>query len=41
MAPQVVAFIKGSRAEPACGFSHKMLSILNDHKVNYEVSTGF
>ena len=33
----VVAFIKGTRTEPQCGFSHKMLTCLNGVKANYEV----
>ena len=34
---QVVAFIKGTRQQPQCGFSFKVLSILNDNKADYEV----
>jgi hypothetical protein len=34
---QVVAFIKGTRTQPQCGFSHKMLTILNTLKAEYEV----
>jgi glutaredoxin-related protein len=34
---QVVAFVKGTRSAPQCGFSHKMLSILNDMRTDYEV----
>jgi Grx4 family monothiol glutaredoxin len=34
---QVVAFIKGTRSQPQCGFSHKMLTILNDSRTDYEV----
>lgn len=35
---RVVAFIKGTRTEPQCGFSHKMLTILNTFStVDYEV----
>ncbi|GFH11256.1 glutaredoxin domain-containing protein [Haematococcus lacustris] len=34
---KVVAFIKGTRTQPQCGFSHKMLTILNSLKVEYEV----
>lgn len=34
---QVVAFIKGTRTQPQCGFSFKVLSILNDIRVPYEV----
>eukprot|EP00249_Psilotum_nudum_P013728 c24479_g1_i1 orf=296-1207(+) len=33
---KVVAFIKGSRASPACRFSHRVLTILNEEGVNYE-----
>lgn len=32
----VVAFIKGSRTSPQCGFSHKVLTILNEQGVDYE-----
>mmetsp|Transcript_23376 Transcript_23376/g.59840 ORF Transcript_23376/g.59840 Transcript_23376/m.59840 type:complete len:280 (-) Transcript_23376:537-1376(-) len=32
-----VAFIKGTRTQPQCGFSHKMLTILNTLKAEYEV----
>eukprot|EP00873_Tetraselmis_striata_P016011 jgi/Tetstr1/436275/TSEL_025117.t1 len=38
---KVVAFIKGTRTEPACGFSFKMLSLLNGAKVEYEVVNVF
>lgn len=34
---KVVAFVKGTRTQPMCGFSHKMLTILNDSKADYEV----
>ncbi len=34
---QVVAFIKGTRTQPQCGFSHKMLTLLNTLKAEYEV----
>jgi glutaredoxin-related protein len=34
---QVVAFVKGTRTQPACGFSHKMMTILNENKADYEV----
>ncbi|KAF5833488.1 thioredoxin-like protein [Dunaliella salina] len=34
---KVVAFIKGTRTQPQCGFSHKMLTILNNHRTDYEV----
>lgn len=27
---QVVAFVKGTRRQPQCGFSHRVLSILNE-----------
>jgi Grx4 family monothiol glutaredoxin len=33
----VVAFIKGTRSQPQCGFSHKLLTILNDSRADYEV----
>ncbi|KAF6254959.1 CGFS type glutaredoxin [Scenedesmus sp. NREL 46B-D3] len=36
-ANKVVAFIKGTRSTPQCGFSYKMLSILNDMRTDYEV----
>lgn len=34
---QVVAFVKGTRSQPQCGFSYKMLQILNDLRADYEV----
>lgn len=34
---QVVAFVKGTRTQPQCGFSYKVLSILNESKVSFEV----
>ena len=34
---QVVAFVKGTRTSPQCGFSHKVLSMLNDVRTDYEV----
>eukprot|EP00775_Hariotina_reticulata_P011904 gene11904-12048_t len=34
---KVVAFVKGTRSQPQCGFSYKMLTILNDAKADYEV----
>ena len=34
---QVVAFIKGTRTQPQCGFSHKVLTILNEAGAPYEV----
>jgi Grx4 family monothiol glutaredoxin len=34
---QVVAFVKGTRSQPQCGFSYKMLTILNDARAEYEV----
>jgi glutaredoxin-related protein len=34
---QVVAFVKGTRTQPQCGFSYKMMQLLNDMKVEYEV----
>lgn len=33
----VVAFIKGTRTSPQCGFSHRVLTILNEQSVDYEV----
>eukprot|EP00250_Pteridium_aquilinum_P006700 c16564_g1_i1 orf=98-991(+) len=33
---KVVAFIKGSRTAPECGFSHRVLTILNEHGIDYE-----
>ncbi|KAH7373993.1 hypothetical protein KP509_17G082900 [Ceratopteris richardii] len=33
---KVVAFIKGSRTAPQCGFSHRVLTILNEHGIDYE-----
>jgi len=35
---QVVAFVKGTRQAPQCGFSYKMLTLLNDSRAEYEVS---
>lgn len=34
---QVVAFVKGTRSQPQCGFSYKMLQILNESRADYEV----
>lgn len=34
---KVVAFVKGTRQQPSCGFSYKMLTTLNDLKIDYEV----
>eukprot|EP00879_Flechtneria_rotunda_P008671 GHRR01009084.1.p1 GENE.GHRR01009084.1~~GHRR01009084.1.p1 ORF type:complete len:268 (+),score=84.85 GHRR01009084.1:304-1107(+) len=34
---KVVAFVKGTRSAPQCGFSYKMLTILNELKTDYEV----
>ena len=34
---QIVAFIKGTRTQPQCGFSYKVLTMLNEARVNYEV----
>eukprot|EP00878_Enallax_costatus_P003308 GHUV01003513.1.p1 GENE.GHUV01003513.1~~GHUV01003513.1.p1 ORF type:complete len:279 (+),score=64.10 GHUV01003513.1:127-963(+) len=34
---KVVAFVKGTRSQPQCGFSYKMLTILNDLRTDYEV----
>ena len=33
---RVVAFIKGTRAEPECGFSHRMCAMLDELLVDYE-----
>ncbi|GFR48204.1 hypothetical protein Agub_g10062 [Astrephomene gubernaculifera] len=33
----VVVFVKGTRQQPQCGFSFKMLNMLNTLKVDYEV----
>lgn len=33
---KVVAFIKGTRSTPLCGFSQKVVSILESEGVNYE-----
>ncbi|KAK8925676.1 hypothetical protein KSP39_PZI018524 [Platanthera zijinensis] len=33
---EVVAFIKGSRSSPQCGFSQRVVSILESHGVNFE-----
>jgi Grx4 family monothiol glutaredoxin len=33
----VVAFIKGTRTAPQCGFSHKVLTLLNESRIDYEV----
>ncbi|CAM6092810.1 unnamed protein product [Calypogeia fissa] len=33
----VVAFIKGTRTAPQCGFSHRVLTILNQNGADYEV----
>lgn len=34
---KIVAFIKGTRQQPQCGFSHKMLTLLNQSKADFEV----
>ena len=34
---QVVAFIKGTRTQPQCGFSYKVLTMLNEARTDYEV----
>lgn len=34
---QVVAFIKGTRTQPQCGFSFKVLTMLNEARADYEV----
>ena len=33
---KIVAFIKGTREEPDCGFSHRMINVLNELCVDYE-----
>lgn len=33
---KVVAFIKGTRTSPQCGFSHRVLTLLNEAKADYE-----
>jgi Grx4 family monothiol glutaredoxin len=37
LAPQVVAFIKGTRSAPECGFSKRMVLNLEECGVDYEV----
>ncbi|KAK9788138.1 hypothetical protein WJX73_008305 [Symbiochloris irregularis] len=34
---KVVAFVKGTRTQPQCGFSHKVMSMLNELHADYEV----
>ena len=34
---QVVAFIKGTRTQPQCGFSHRVLTLLKESRLPYEV----
>jgi Grx4 family monothiol glutaredoxin len=34
---RVVAFVKGTRTEPQCGFSHRVLTLLNEARIDYEV----
>lgn len=34
---KVVAFVKGSRTQPQCGFSFKMMTLLNEARADYEV----
>mmetsp|Transcript_11199 Transcript_11199/g.33595 ORF Transcript_11199/g.33595 Transcript_11199/m.33595 type:complete len:325 (+) Transcript_11199:332-1306(+) len=34
---RVVAFVKGTRTAPECGFSHQVLTLLNASRVEYEV----
>eukprot|EP00195_Chlamydomonas_chlamydogama_P006123 CAMPEP_0202889656 /NCGR_PEP_ID=MMETSP1392-20130828/255_1 /ASSEMBLY_ACC=CAM_ASM_000868 /TAXON_ID=225041 /ORGANISM="Chlamydomonas chlamydogama, Strain SAG 11-48b" /LENGTH=281 /DNA_ID=CAMNT_0049573039 /DNA_START=49 /DNA_END=894 /DNA_ORIENTATION=+ len=34
---KVVAFVKGTRTQPLCGFSHKLMTLLNETKADYEV----
>lgn len=33
---KIVAFIKGTREEPDCGFSHRMVNVLNDLAVDFD-----
>jgi Grx4 family monothiol glutaredoxin len=33
---KIVAFIKGTREEPDCGFSHRMINVLNELMVDYD-----
>ena len=33
----MVAFVKGTRTQPQCGFSYKVLSTLNELGADYEV----
>jgi len=33
---KVVAFIKGTRTQPECGFSHQVLTILTENKIDFE-----
>ena len=33
---KIVAFIKGTREEPDCGFSHRMVNVLNELCVDYD-----
>ncbi len=37
---KMVAFVKGTRTQPACGFSFKMMTMLNELKLDYEVGGG-
>ncbi|GAB4824181.1 hypothetical protein N2152v2_011227 [Parachlorella kessleri] len=34
---KVVVFVKGTRVQPQCGFSYRVLTILNEYGVDYEV----
>ena len=34
---RVVAFVKGTRIAPQCGFSHKMMTMLSDLRVDFEI----
>lgn len=34
---KVVAFVKGTRTEPQCGFSHKVLTLLTQSRAQFEV----
>lgn len=31
--------MKGTRTEPQCGFSHRVLTLLNEARIDYEVGT--
>jgi glutaredoxin-related protein len=31
--------VKGTRTEPQCGFSHRVLTLLNEARIDYEVGS--